>query len=216
MEPSLELVARLVVGLTCLSLAMVGVGALAREQRTAANRGRVVERDEGPLGSVNIVGLGGFVVVGLASAISLGGTVRPMADPLDAAVRLVGIGVLWTAGLLAGWGLRTMGRHLSARAQLRSDTVLVTGGPFGMVRHPLYLSILLLWAGAALALLSWLMAGGLFLAIPAFVARARLEDTLLRRRFGRDWEAYAERVPLLLPGGPRQRPGPATGAARRL
>jgi protein-S-isoprenylcysteine O-methyltransferase Ste14 len=49
-----------------------------------------------------------------------------------------------------------MGKHLVAPAEVRPDTELVTTGPFGLVRHPMYLSVLMLWAGGMLALLSWL------------------------------------------------------------
>jgi protein-S-isoprenylcysteine O-methyltransferase Ste14 len=89
---------------------------------------------------------------------------------------------------------------MASAAEVRPDTVLVTGGAFGVVRHPLYLSVLLLWAGGALSLLSWAMAGAWLLLVPAFVARARVEERLLGRHFGEGYGAYAARVPMLLPG----------------
>jgi hypothetical protein len=68
-----------------------------------------------------------------------------------------------------------MGRQMSSQAEVRPDTELVTGGAFRLIRHPLYLSILLLWAGGALALLSWGLALCTLILLPLFVARSRLE-----------------------------------------
>jgi protein-S-isoprenylcysteine O-methyltransferase Ste14 len=127
-------------------------------------------------------------------------TLQALAEPADAAIRLVGIALLLASGLFEVWGIRSMGRQMASAAEVRPDTVLVTGGAFGVVRHPLYLSVLLLWAGGALSLLSWAMAVAWLLLVPAFVARARVEERLLSRHFGEAYSAYAARVPMLLPG----------------
>ncbi len=203
MEQAIETLARAVVILASTSLACVGLLVLARERGEV--RPAPLERAGGAVGLVNFVGIGAFVFVGLGSALSLAGTIRPPAGSHDDAVRLVGIGVLWAAGLLAACGLRAMGRQLVSAAEVRPDTRLVTSGPFRLVRHPLYLSVLLLWAGGALALLSWVMALCLVLLWPLFVVRARQEEVLLERHFGAAYREYAERVPMLLPGRP---PGP--------
>lgn len=206
MESAVELLARVVVILSCLSLAGVGLLVLLRERHDEAVRPAPVERQGGPLAAVNFVGIGAFVVVGLGSALSLGGTVRPLAGPGDALIRLVGVVILWAAGLLAAWGLRSIGGQMASQAEVRPDTELVTDGAFGLVRHPLYLSILLLWAGGALALLSWVMAVCCLVLVPLFAARARTEEALLTRHFGSAYRRYAARVPMLLPGWPGRTP----------
>jgi len=155
---------------------------------------------EGPIAVVNYAGIAFFILVGLAVAITGSGALTSVAEPLGDALRIAGILVLWVAGLLAVWGIRTMGRHLVSPAEVRPDTELVTTGPFGLVRHPMYLSILLLWAGGALALLGWVLAVGFVLLVPAFYLRARTEEGLLTRHFGDAYTAYAARVPMLLPG----------------
>ncbi len=40
-----------------------------------------------------------------------------------------------------------------------------------------------------------------FLSIPSAVYRARVEDRLLKEKFGEQWERYAERVGFILPRG---------------
>ncbi|MDH5792370.1 MAG: isoprenylcysteine carboxylmethyltransferase family protein [Candidatus Bathyarchaeota archaeon] len=77
---------------------------------------------------------------------------------------------------------------------------LVTGGPYRFCRHPLYLSFIVLILGLDLWLGSVLgVAHTLFLSIPSAVYRARVEDKLLREKFGVEWVAYAERVGFLIP-----------------
>lgn len=75
---------------------------------------------------------------------------------------------------------------------------LITGGPYALVRHPLYTAVALLvlpWLGFLLD--SWL---GLLLGAILYLASRRFsvaEEASLARRFGRAWEAYRARV--LLP-----------------
>jgi protein-S-isoprenylcysteine O-methyltransferase Ste14 len=195
---TVELAARALVLACALSLLAVGMGVLAFEE--LSRRPEPVERGRGPLALVNFVGIIGFIVVGIPSAVAMVATLQALAEPADAAIRLVGIALLLASGLFEVWGIRSMGRQMASAAEVRPDTVLVTGGAFGVVRHPLYLSVLLLWAGGALSLLSWAMAVAWLLLVPAFVARARVEERLLSRHFGEAYSAYAARVPMLLPG----------------
>jgi len=77
---------------------------------------------------------------------------------------------------------------------------LVTNGPYGIVRHPMYLSFIAITLGIDLMLRS---AAGIaftaFVSIPSTVYRARKDDQLLRKKFGRQWDEYASRVGFMLP-----------------
>jgi protein-S-isoprenylcysteine O-methyltransferase Ste14 len=207
---TLELVARWVVGAAGGGLLVTGLTVLVLERKR--DRPGPVERDTGPLASVNFVGILGFVGVGLGTAVWGFGTVARLPGWIEATIRGGGILLVWAAGLLAAWGLWSIGRQMSSQAEVRPDTALVTSGAFRVVRHPLYLSILLLWAGGTLALQSWLMAACTAALVPLFVARSRLEERMLLRHFGDAYAAYMRRVPLLLPGHPRRRPRSARDA----
>jgi protein-S-isoprenylcysteine O-methyltransferase Ste14 len=195
---SIELLARGIVIAACLSQLAAGVAVLIREM--AVPRPAPIERATGPLALVNYAGIALFILVGLAVATTEAGALANFAGPLAASLRILGVLILWGAASLAAWGIRTMGRHLVAPAEVRPDTELITTGPFAFVRHPMYLSVLMLWAGGMLALLSWALAVGLVLFVPAFYLRARAEEELLTRHFGTAYSAYATRVPMLLPG----------------
>jgi protein-S-isoprenylcysteine O-methyltransferase Ste14 len=202
-----ELVARFVVAVADAGLLVTGLTVLVLELRS--KRPDPVERDTGPLAAVNFLGILGFVGIGLGTAISMLGTISSIPGWMDGAIRVGGIVLLGMAGLLAAWGLRSMGRQMSSQAEVRPDTELVTDGAFRVVRHPLYLSILLLWAGGALALVSWFMAACTVALLPLLVARSRLEERILLRHFGGAYGAYMTSVPMLLPGWPRRKPGTA-------
>ena len=162
------------------------------------------------LAAVNFVGILGFAGVGAASAVWGFGRIRLGLGLGIVVVQVLGVVCLAAAGFLAAWGLLSMGRQMSSQAEVRPDTELVTGGAFGLVRHPLYLSILLLWSGGTLALISWVLALCTLLLVPLFVARSRLEEEILGRHFGPAYASYASGVPMLIPrpwrGAARQHP----------
>jgi protein-S-isoprenylcysteine O-methyltransferase Ste14 len=80
------------------------------------------------------------------------------------------------------------------------ETGLVTTGPYRLVRHPIYLGLILLPMGAALAFSSWpaffIVLSGI---IPTFAWRARAEEKLLSRTFGERYEIYRQRTKMIIP-----------------
>ncbi len=83
---------------------------------------------------------------------------------------------------------------------------LVTCGPYGFSRYPLYLSFILILFGYDLILGSPMeLFSTIFLAIPSAVHRGRVEDGLLEERFGDEWRAYSKKVGFFWP---RLRDGP--------
>jgi protein-S-isoprenylcysteine O-methyltransferase Ste14 len=79
-------------------------------------------------------------------------------------------------------------------------TGLVTAGPYRFVRHPIYLGLIMLAVGEALAFGSWpallIVLGGI---VPGFAWRARVEEALLRRTFGERYESYRRRTKMIIP-----------------
>lgn len=94
----------------------------------------------------------------------------------------------------------TMGKNWSLVARTRTDHKLIRTGPFAMVRHPIYLAILLYLISIAAALGHWPQ---LILAVPLYLAgtaiRIRDEEALLRAQFGEDHARYVREVPALIP-----------------
>lgn len=78
--------------------------------------------------------------------------------------------------------------------------LLVTSGPYRWVRHPLYLSMIVILVGIAIIFRSlWGVVGVFVLFLPALVYRAKLEEQALSGKFGHTWEVYLQRTYFLIP-----------------
>jgi protein-S-isoprenylcysteine O-methyltransferase Ste14 len=148
----------------------------------------------------------------VACAVALGSVVLLEKPAETAATSLVVVGDLVA---LAAWvwllvSFVTLGRCFGLLPEARG---LVTSGPYGLVRHPVYLG-------------EFCAVGGLLIASPtvrnlalavAFVAaqaiRMRMEERALTEEFP-EYASYANRTPRLLPHArPRVRPGRSATAA---
>ena len=77
---------------------------------------------------------------------------------------------------------------------------LDTGGPFGLVRHPMYSAwILFLFPGLALLTGAWLLLASAVLAWLGFRKWVDAEERLLIERFGPAYEQYRHKVRALFP-----------------
>ena len=100
------------------------------------------------------------------------------------------------------WGRMALGKmyfvSTSSGAQLFADHQLVTGGPFAIVRNPMYLGLIAAAFGSLLIYRTWTTV--LFaLFAPFLLLRARREEQVLAAEFGEQWQAYSRRVPRFLP-----------------
>jgi protein-S-isoprenylcysteine O-methyltransferase Ste14 len=107
--------------------------------------------------------------------------------------------VLALAG--AAFALRSrveLGAAWSFVPKAHQGTGLVTTGPYGLVRHPIYLGLALLGAGDALAFASWpalmIVLCGI---VPTFAWRARAEEKLLG--FAERYAVYRQRTNMIIP-----------------
>ena len=99
------------------------------------------------------------------------------------------------------WSLRYSGSATRTTGQVGAD-VLVTNGPYGHLRNPLYLGNFLLSLGVLLMAWSW-MPWLLFLYLLLFgfqyYAIITLEEDFLRKKFGSEFLHYEAAVPRIIP-----------------
>ncbi len=87
-----------------------------------------------------------------------------------------------------------------ASGHIKKDKSLATDGPYGFVRHPLYVGNFLISVGFLLAAnviwgyLVWLAFWALF-----YPVTIRAEDGKLHRLFGEDWERWNAKTRALIP-----------------
>ena len=101
--------------------------------------------------------------------------------------------VLAISGLLAWAGLKIVFR------ETREEPQVITTGVFSIVRHPIYLSSILLYLGFILLSLSLLSVLVWFIIIIFYYQISRYEEKLLTQRFGSAYEEYMKKVPMLFP-----------------
>jgi protein-S-isoprenylcysteine O-methyltransferase Ste14 len=93
-------------------------------------------------------------------------------------------------------------RHIGVISRTRSDRLgpLVSTGPFGLVRNPLYVGNIAIWTGFALgARILWLAPLIALIMAVEYHAIAKWEERLLESRLGDDYRTYAARVPRWVP-----------------
>lgn len=108
---------------------------------------------------------------------------------------LVATGAVLT---LVGEGIRLEAvRHIGTISRTRSDRLgpLITSGPFGLVRNPLYIGNILLWVGFAItARLLWMAPLVLVLLALEYHAIVMWEEQLLLARRGDEYREYCAQV----------------------
>jgi protein-S-isoprenylcysteine O-methyltransferase Ste14 len=105
--------------------------------------------------------------------------------------------ILATAGLAYSvWGLAYLRRSFSIVPEARR---LVTGGPYSLSRHPVYLGEIATALGVNLATGGWLSALAIAYFIVCELLRIGWEEHVLAQAFPADYPEYARRVPRYLP-----------------
>jgi protein-S-isoprenylcysteine O-methyltransferase Ste14 len=121
--------------------------------------------------------------------------------PPDMARIAGGVTLVIVCAVMAWQAVRHLGRQFRVHAGLYHDHELVRTGPYRIVRHPIYTSLMgmliatmlllrtdVLWAMISLA---WFVAGT--------EIRVRSEDALLESRFGQAFRDYRKSVPAYIP-----------------
>lgn len=148
------------------------------------------------------------IAAGVAAPIlDLNGTVDTYEDLDTTAVRVAGI-VLYTVGLAATLGAQlAMGASWRVGVDESERTELVTGGPFAVVRNPIYAGMIPSLAGIALIVPNPVSFGAVVLLLVALEIQTRLvEEPYLRRVHGDAYATYAARVGRFVPGVGRMSP----------
>ena len=119
--------------------------------------------------------------------------------PLFPRQPLVGAVVMLLGDSLLVWTMLVFG---SWRLLARIDPMhhLATTGPFGLVRHPNYLAMLLVALGTFLWVPTPWVLGALVAVVAVSERRARAEERLLAEAFGERYRAYRRRVRRWIPG----------------
>jgi protein-S-isoprenylcysteine O-methyltransferase Ste14 len=106
--------------------------------------------------------------------------------------------------VLAMWVFRRthkeLGRNWSVTLEIRDKHELIRGGPYALVRHPMYTSFLLMGIGQAFLLSNWIVGlAGLFGFAVLFLLRVNKEERMMLEMFGSQYQDYMERTKRIIP-----------------
>jgi protein-S-isoprenylcysteine O-methyltransferase Ste14 len=123
-------------------------------------------------------------------------------QPLPALTRVILSVVLAVFAIfIAVSATSSLGKQWRFNAALNPDHHLVQRGPYSIVRHPIYVSMLLMLLATALIVSNWIAS---CIALVFFLigteVRVRVEEKLLLSRFGSEYESYRRRVYAYIPG----------------
>ncbi|MFT3894320.1 MAG: isoprenylcysteine carboxylmethyltransferase family protein [Anaerolineales bacterium] len=112
-----------------------------------------------------------------------------------------GLALFVCGGALFVWARRTLGKSYSGHLSVQTGQQLVQNGPYQLVRHPAYTGYLLMALGIAVGYSSLTGIGStVFILLPCMIYRIHVEDALLAKHFGEQFELYRHRVKRLIPG----------------
>jgi protein-S-isoprenylcysteine O-methyltransferase Ste14 len=104
------------------------------------------------------------------------------------------------------WAVRSF-PTVSSGHYILPEHRIVTRGPYGWVRHPLYVAALLIWLGLVLAFRSLAaLAIAVTYVLPAYWVYMRSEERMMREHFGQGYGRYMAEVGMVVPKlGPHRR-----------
>jgi protein-S-isoprenylcysteine O-methyltransferase Ste14 len=114
-------------------------------------------------------------------------------------LRIIGLVLAFLCIPLLWWAFRSIGKNIAAPS-LDTSHELVTGGPYGRVRHPLYGGTLLFLFSLGLLFGDWIILG--FSLAGLLIFRLLVipeEEQSLLEMYGEEYEIYRARTKALLP-----------------
>ena len=115
------------------------------------------------------------------------------------AVRWIGFLLYSIGGVLRLAPVFVLGRRFSGLVAIQPEHHLVTGGLYGVIRHPSYLGLIIAVLGWGLAFRSGVGVIIAVLMLVVLLARIEAEERLLSETFGREYQAYRARTWRLVP-----------------
>lgn len=122
----------------------------------------------------------------------------------EGSIGILAVRIAGTVLVALGSGMNILGRlslkgNWADHVRIYKDQTLVETGIYGIVRHPLYSSLMVMLYGGSLAYLNWVSAVlTTFVFIPFMYYRAKQEESFLLQEFER-YEDYRKRVGMFFP-----------------
>jgi protein-S-isoprenylcysteine O-methyltransferase Ste14 len=114
-------------------------------------------------------------------------------------IRIIGLVFYLIFSWVQVWSTKVLGDNYSQDIAIKKEHKLITKCPFKFIRHPQYLSQILMDLGGAAATLSFILFPLAIIQIPFLIMRASLEDKLLEKHFGDDFRSFKKKTGQIFP-----------------
>jgi protein-S-isoprenylcysteine O-methyltransferase Ste14 len=128
------------------------------------------------------------------------------------AIRMIGLFIFYVGAFIYNLTIRAAGKYLRpAPSGTLENHRLVQKGPFALIRHPLYVSYILVLSGLSLVLaIYWLLVPASFMIIGIYPT-AKAEEKVLIEQFGDEYVKYKKCVGMFFPKCESRSPGSCPG-----
>lgn len=112
----------------------------------------------------------------------------------------IGVPIYIIGAIFNEYSRFVLGKQWSGPAIIIKDHKLIATGPYGIVRHPMYLANIIMYVSAGLmvnCILGIILS--LIIFVPIFMKRAFVEESELEETFGNTYKNYNKSVPMFIP-----------------
>jgi protein-S-isoprenylcysteine O-methyltransferase Ste14 len=114
-------------------------------------------------------------------------------------LRVVGLFLYIIFSWVQIWSFKSLGEFYSQEILIYKNHDLISKGPYKILRHPQYVSQILVDIGGGLAVMSYVLLPIAIIEIPFLIMRALLEEKLLERNFKEKFVKYKKKTGFLIP-----------------
>lgn len=116
------------------------------------------------------------------------------------AIQVVGFLIFYAGAMMLNWAIFVAGKYLRpSTAGVYEEHKLIQTGPLGIVRHPYYVSYVLILVGLSLVLLTWWPLVPSLCVVIGMYPTAKTEEQMLIEQFGEEYVEYQREVGMFFP-----------------
>lgn len=162
-------------------------------------RSKEKSSEKGDRGSLQILWI--TIVVSISLAITLQWYPMATIQLPKSVLNVIALCILITGLNIRWFAIISLGKYFTVDVAIQETHTLVIHGMYKYVRHPSYLGLLIEFIGLAVYFGKWSSIA--IIVIPISVAilyRIRIEEQLLCKKFGKQYEEYMSNTKSLIPG----------------
>jgi isoprenylcysteine carboxyl methyltransferase (ICMT) family protein YpbQ len=119
---------------------------------------------------------------------------------INFSISLIGLLLFIFAFIIRNWSINALGKFHSTNIEIKPNHHLITSGPYRYLRHPYYLSVMLEVISIPLTVNSFYAFYAAFIVyIPWVLIRVYLEEKVMLKTFGPEYQEYKLKVMAFLP-----------------